>query len=426
MKKIFFTVGLAAAGAAGVPALMAQSVGAGATPKMWNVSASLRGFYDDNYLVAHNKVGSFGFEATPSVSANVDLQQTDIGVRYTFGMYYYQQREDTGQSAFDYTHQGDFWLDHSFTERLKLTATDSLAIGQDPQLVQGGAVTRVNGNNIANRAKVTLNAEWTRQFSTATYYGNDLYRYSDNAASTPGNPSEAALLNRMEQNVGMDFQWHFQPETMGFVGYNYRWVRYDGNAEIAELLLPPLIKYYSNSRDFNTHYAYVGVAHEFSPNLSVQAKGGASYTDNFNDPVSASESWAPYADISATYTYLPGCYLQAGLTQNINSTDEFQPGTNGHLTQYQQSTAVYLDLNHRFTPKLSGSLVSQYIYSTYQDGAYSGGSGDNDISVGLNFSYQINRHFSAETGYNFDELSSDVAGRGYDRNRVYIGLSANY
>jgi hypothetical protein len=421
MKKIFISMGLAA-GAASLSALMAHGADAGATPKIWNVSASLRGFYDDNYLVAHNKVGSFGAEVAPSVSANVDLQQTDIGVRYTFGMYYYQQRQDTGQDALDYTHQGDFWLDHSFSERCKLSASDALAIGQDPQLVQGGAVVRVKGNNLANRAKATLKNEWTRQFSTATYYGNDYFSYADNAASSPGNPSEAALLNRMEQNVGIDLQWHFQPETMGFVGYNFRWVRYDGN-QLIDVVGP--INYYSNSRDYDAHYAYVGVSHEFSPNLSAQIRGGVSYVDSYNDPAGAAESWAPYADVSATYTYLPGCYLQGGLTQNINSTDEFQPGANGHLTQYQQSTAFYLDLNHRFTPKLAGSLVSQYIYSSYENGAYSSG-GDNAISVGINFSYQINRHFSAEAGYNFDELSSDVPVRSYDRNRVYIGLSANY
>jgi hypothetical protein len=89
MKKTFISVGLAAVGAASGSALHAQSMESGATPKMWNVAATLRGFYDDNYAVANNKKGSFGFEFTPTVSANVDLKKTDIGIRYAFGMYYY-------------------------------------------------------------------------------------------------------------------------------------------------------------------------------------------------------------------------------------------------------------------------------------------------------------------------------------------------
>ena len=438
-------MGLAAAGAAGMPALQAQDSGAGIPPKMWNVSASLRGFYDDNYAVANNAKGSFGFEVSPSVSANVDLRQTDIGVRYTFGMYYYQQRNDAGLDPIDYTHTAEVWLDHSFTERMKLTVSDSLVIAQDPSLLQGGAPIRVNGDNIANRLTLKLNNEWTRQFSTETHYGNSAFIYSDTGTNNPANPSAAALLNRLEQNAGIDFQWHFQPETMGYIGYNFSWVRYDGNQEIypsvallanglviqlppGPVVLPPgarQVKYYSDSRDYDSHYAYLGVSHTFSPNLSVSARGGASYTDSFNDPISPSTSLSPYADVSGTYTYMPGCYVQAGFTQDINSTDVVQPGANGHLTQYQQSSVFYFDVNHRFTPKLSGALTSQYQYSSYQDGA-SGNTGDSDVGVGISFNYQINRHLSAEAGYNFDELLSSIASRGNTRNRVYLGLTANY
>ena len=132
---------------------------AGPSPKIWNVAANLRGFYDDNYAVAHNKQGSFGFEVSPSVSVNESYQQTDLGVRYTFGMYYYIQRADNGLNPLDYTHQGDLWLDHAFNERFKLNVTDSLVIAQDPALFQGGSQVRVNGNNLNNHAAVTLNAE---------------------------------------------------------------------------------------------------------------------------------------------------------------------------------------------------------------------------------------------------------------------------
>jgi hypothetical protein len=394
---------------------------------MWNVAGTLRGFYDDNYAVANNKKGSFGIEVSPSASANIDLQQTTIGIRYTFGMYWYQQRESAGMDAFDYTHQADLWLEHAFTGRVKLNLTDTLAIAQDPELVDGGAVTRVGGNNVANHATATLTTDWTRQFSTATHYGNDLYIYSDSSTTNNGaNPSNAALLNRIEQSVGTDFQWHFTPETMGFVGYAYNWVRYTGDQLIAQQTVVPITySYMSAARNYNAHYGYVGASHQFSPNLSGTGKVGASYTDLYNDPVSDSKSWAPYADISLVYTYIPGSYMQAGFRQDINSTDVVAPNNQGQLTQYQESSVFYFDINHRFTPKITGSVVSQYQYSSYKEGAYSG-DGDNSVSVGANLTYQINRNFSCEAGYNFDELFSNIAGRGNTRNRVYIGLGANY
>ncbi len=425
MKKIFVSIGLAAS-AAGLSSAFAQGMES-AAPKLWNVSGTLRGFYDDNYNSSNNKQSSWGLEVSPSVSANLDLQQTDLGMRYTFGMYYYFDRGTSDSSPIDYTHQADVWLDHAFDETMKLNVTDSFVVAQDPKLIDGGAITRVGGNNVVNHAQINLTKDWTRQFSTATHYGNNLVVYSDSHLQTPSNPglypSQAAVLNRIEQNIGTDFQWQFEKETMGFIGYNFSWTRYTGSALIQPSTSVPL--YYSDARNNNTHYGYVGVQHEFSPNLSATARGGVSYIDMYNDPVGASSSVAPYADISATYTFTPGSYLQGGFTQNMNATDVVAPGANGHLTQYQESSVGYLNLTHKFDAKLTGSLVGQYAYSQYKDGAYAN-QADNTVSAGVNLNYQINSHFSADAGYNFDELFSDISGRDYSRNRVYIGLGANY
>lgn len=426
MKKIFVSVGLAA-GAAGLASSHAQDVQTPSSPKFWNVSSSLRGFYDDNYNSSSQKQGSWGFEARPSISANVDRQQTDFAAKYTFGVYFYLERSNHGEAPFDYTHQASVWLDHAFDETLKVNVSDSFVIAQDPQLVQGGAVSRVNGNNINNHAQITVNKDWTRQFSTSTHYGNNLVIYNNNDGGTPANPSNAALLNRMEQNVGNDFQWLFQPETMGFVGYDFSWVNYTGNQQIStpQTINGKTYYYYSDSRNTQTHYGYVGVQHKFSPSLSGTVRGGVSATDIYNDPVSPSWSLAPYADLSATYTYLPGSYVQLGFTQNQSETSVYQPNSNGHLTQFQNTSTAYLDVNHRFDAKLSGSLVSQYSYSTFVDGAYSA-QPENALNAGVNLTYQLNSHLSANTGYNFYELFSNVAGQAYSRNVVYLGLTASY
>jgi hypothetical protein len=430
MKKVFFSLGVAA-GAAGLCSAYGQGMQA-ATPKLWNVNATLRGFYDDNYTVGNSKKGSFGWEFSPTISGNVDMQQTDFGARYTFGMYYYVKRADEGLTPLDYTHQADVWLDHAFSETLKVTASDSLAIAQDPELVQGGSLIRVQGNNVANHALLTLSKEWTRQFSTATHYNNDVYIYSDNGGGTNNvtgsNPSNAALLNRMEQSIGTDFQWQFQPETMGLIGYAFSFVRYTGDQQISGPppgWVGPIKPYYSDARDYNAHYVYIGAQHSFSPNFSGTGKVGASYVDSYNDPYNPSKSWAPYADISTSYAYQPGCYIQGGFRQDISATSEVAPASNGELTQYQETSVFYFDITHRIAPKLTGTLISQYTYSSFKSGAYSG-QPENSVNVGVNLSYQINRHFSADAGYNFDEYFSDVAGRDSSRNRVYLGLSASY
>jgi len=72
------------------------------TAKLWSVSGTLRGFYDDNYNTQPSgtfKRSSFGFEFSPYVSLNVPLQQTELGLRYTYGLYYYQARNRNSSTA---------------------------------------------------------------------------------------------------------------------------------------------------------------------------------------------------------------------------------------------------------------------------------------------------------------------------------------
>ena len=45
--------------------------------------------------------------------------------------------------------------------------------------------------------------------------------------------------------------------------------------------------------------------------------------------------------------------------------------------------------------------------------------------LGLNLEYFFNSYISAEIGYNWDKMDSDIIGN-WDRNRVYIGVTARY
>jgi hypothetical protein len=413
----------------------------GPSPKAWNVSASLRAFYDDNYSTAPNKKGSFGIEFSPSVSANFDLKQTDFGARYTYGLYWYEERQNLGQNPLDQSHQVDLWLDHAFDERWKANVANTFAIGQEPELLGTSASQpfRVEGNNIANHFNTKLDTQWTRLFSTEIAYGNDFYDYQDNNAgqlysTQGGDPSLAGLLNRDENSGEVDLQWHVQPETMIFTGYSVDWTDYNANEAIG--LIPgagggsPSDYYHSKDRDLLENKVYVGVQHQITPNLGGMVRVGADYADNYNDntPGQAQDSWSPYVDLSLTYTYLPGSYAQFGFTHDINATDVGTTTVNGAgsaLTQYEESSIIYASVNHRFTEKLTGTLIGQIIYSDFQGGASNAGA-DVDYTFGATLAYQINQFLSVDTGYNYDNLQSGIAGRGYNRNRVYLGLTASY
>ncbi len=150
---------------------------------------------------------------------------------------------------------------------------------------------------------------------------------------------------------------------------------------------------------------------------------GVQYTDNYND--SSPSTTTPYTISSLTYTYLPGSYLQLGITHSQNATDVVAPSKNGQITQSQDSTVVSASVNQQITAKLLGTIIGSFQYSTFNQGQF-GNEADQDYGLGLNLNYAFTEHFSGEVGYNFDDLQSNIPNRGYSRNRVYLGVTAAY
>jgi hypothetical protein len=240
----------------------------------------------------------------------------------------------------------------------------------------------------------------------------------------------AGLLDRIEESVALDLKWHVSLDTVAFVGYSFAWVNYTANEPIATVpLRGSTFTYHSSDRDSLTHYAYLGLQEDFTPNLTATIRAGGAYTDAYADPLYPSASLSPYADLSLEYTYLPGSYVQFGFTQDISSTDQIDPTTSGSttggITQYAENSVLYLDVNHRITSKLMATLIGRVQYTTYQ-GGLANTDETTDYGLGINLSYQFNNHFSVDAGYNYDNVVSDIAGYSYTRNRVYLGLTAVY
>lgn len=413
MKTIITTVGLLAVGNAGLQAAEyapAPELSRVQTSKPWSISASLRGFYDDNYTTSPSSLReeTFGYEVSPSVALNLTREQTYLGLSYLYSMKYFEERD----RKMDHMHQANVKLSHAFTPRYKIDVSDSFVIAQEPEILDPNTAFRLRaeGDNVRNTAAATFTGDLTDQLGIVVGYSNNLYDYEDARYS--------ALLDRLEHLATLNLRWQFLPQTVGILGYQYGVTEYTDNGVIVgPPTVPVAIK--SDFRDTTTHYAYVGVDQSFTPQLNGSIRLGAQFTDydNAND-----DTVSPYADGNLTWTYRPGSYAQLGVRHTRTATDvSFLAGV---PNLDQEVTTVYSSINHKLTAKITGSLLAQYQHASFEDTP--GDESENFLLAGLNFSYEINKFLTAETGYNYDRLSSEISNRSFTRNRVYVGLRATY
>lgn len=419
MNKIIASASLAAFGAASLHAAYAPGLSPQEQSKPWSLSAALRGFYDDNSTTSSSaKVESFGIEVSPTLGINLALDQTLIGFSYTYNLRWYEGRD---QNSADHSHLANLKLDHAFNERYKLSLRDSFVAAQEQQVIDTdlfSTLSRNNGNNIRNTAQIGFNAELTHNVGLGVSYVNRFYDYD--ADGFPD--SRSAVLDRLEHVGGIDVGWQVLPATRGVFGYQYEIVDYTSSDSLT-------VNVYTDpeTRNRRTHFVFVGVDQNFTSQLSASVRLGGHFTD-YPDAVSGDDSSSgPYADAKLEWAYNPGSYMQLGLKHSRNSTDLAYPGGAGFTSAVldQESTGIYGVINHRITPKCTGSLLGQFQRSTFE-GGFADDETDLIFLVGINLAQQINEFLTAEAGYNYDRLDSDLSGRSFTRNRVYIGLRASY
>jgi hypothetical protein len=438
MNKIVTSVGLFAVGVSALHAAESSTLNPLQRTKPWSVQATLNGFYDDNVestsINNQGGVESTGFDITPSIKFGLPGEQTSFNVGYAFTARYYDKTAPT-QSKDDYTHVFDLDFAHAFSPRFDMTVDESFVIGQEPDLILDPAgVQRFDGDNMRNFAGIGFNAGMTEMWSLGIGYRNAFYDYDDELPTTLGGTqlpgdivigaSNSGLLDRLEHKVPIDSKWQLSPQTVGILGYAYSQFNYTSD-EIIAGTIGGANQVPSDYRDSRGHTFYVGSEHVFSPTLSGFLSLGAQYFSYYNDPSSESQ-WSPYAQGGLTYA------LQAATTADIGFRYERAAANEAGLpgAQFVRDTEVatfFANLKHEIFRKFFGTLNGAVSDSKYNGGG-PGIDGEHQLyyRVGLDFSYEFSQNFSGHIGYNYDEVSSDLPGRDYDRNRVYCGVTAGF
>jgi hypothetical protein len=431
MKRIAASLGLVALS---TTALQAVDTGALSTmqgSKPWSVSLALRGFYDSNINTSPtDEVGSAGFSVNPFIGFGMAWDQTSTSLSYDLNANYYDKTPAGQTSNWDYTHTFTAALSHTFSPRVQMAVRDSFVIGQEPDVLRAGdsfaTLQRIPGNNMRNFGNITANIEATQLLGFEVGYANSWYNYAATGATLSPSSivgpniigSNAGILNRIDNLAHIDSRWNFRPETVGVLGYAYSQTLYTGDEDIGGTVVNPVTSEMRNNRG---SYFYAGVDQTFSPDLSGSLRAGARYTEFYNDP-QGTTSWTPYVQASLKYFYRTASSFEVGFTIVGGGV-----GTGGAFVTDSDTAVAYASLTHQITQKIYGTLVG-----TYQNQSYNGGGPqfngkvDNYYIFGANLSYRFNPHYSANVGYNFDALDSQIPGRNFTRNRVYAGVTAAY
>ena len=444
MKRTIASVGILAACLAGFQADSEPN-------KQWSISASLRGFYDDNITtvpdrfdidprpgsaneVILTKEESFGIDITPSLRYHVARGQTRAEASYAFGGRWYQNRNP---DQWDISHNLAGKLTHSASPGLSFEVADTLRIAQEPEVLTGNFLrSRGNQDYVHNDASIHATQQLRGTLSLQVGYINTLFEYDE--------PDFAVHLDRVEHTPLVHLKSRMTEDTVGLLGYRYKVVNYTGDyifhgttlprfAEDGTMLPPDLdTGMGSDFRNSRSHYIYLGADHVFNPQMQGSVRAGLQHT---RFPRIDESSSSPFVDANLTYGYAEGSNLTLGVKHERNRYDLANPYTVApgeqatELILDQVQTVVYAGLNHRITGRLSGNLVVHYVNGSIEGGGdLIDGSNDRYWGLGLGLGYDLNEHLDLELGYNLDDYDSGVLPqyRSYDRNRVYLGLRASY
>jgi len=440
MKKIIVSVGLAALGASTLHAQYSPGITPDEmnNPRGWAVAATLRGFYDDNPFTLPNALArsTYGTEVSPSASLNHTYNNTTVSLSYVFDWLYYLQT-----STSDTSHQLNADVKQNFSERFSMEASDSFVIAQQPTVIDTAIISSplyTVGNNVHNSGSLSFTAGLTPKLDLQATYVNNLYAYQQTFGDVPpqnfGQPSRSAVLDRMEQLATVNLNWKAMNELTAVLGYTYDHTGFTSPEPIifgpTATLATPFTSdsVFSKIRDNDAHFFFVGVDERFTDTLNGSIRVGGQYLDYYK--VHTTDT-SPYVDASLTWTYMKESYLQGGVKHEHSVTDVLGAlpttvGPNaGQPVLDAETTAAYLSVNQKISGAFTGGLLGQFQHSAFNGGTVNGQSEDFFI-LGLNFAYRFNPYLSAETGYNWNKLVSDVSGRDYTRNVVYVGVRATY
>jgi hypothetical protein len=414
-RKIpFGLIGLMAIGSASAQGLYYVGTEAQESlPLKWVVG--LNATFDDNVApggldAAGNSVEESSFGMNPYVGLSfVNMTpQTTWDVYARLGLIYYFDAPDYMDDVSSQSRAG-VNLTHRFSERLRFSSRNFISYELEPDYSYGYASSRQVGEYFFWQTDNSVGFRWTER--VATYTG---LRLSGTSYQDVSNN------DRFTWELYNQFRYQLSPQTVLTADYRYAQTSGDGL-----------------SSDTNDQYILGGVEHRFSPNTIGIVRAGV----QLHDVDGGSNSSSPYVEFALnsqlTQQFRVRSFARYGI-EKYDTVQGFDSDGNGFsdvTVEYDDRESLRFGISGEYalSPMFSIFGGIDYIPTSYDSGRVVAGAFVGDVSqdedilnAHIGVSMKINDYLTGTASYNFTNSSSDIIGRDYDRNRLSLGVSAEF
>lgn len=377
-------------------------------PLKWVVGANLT--YDDNVNPTAVTTGD-ALSVNPYVGLSFvsSAPQTTWDVSARLGVIYYVDTpansavEDAyGQARIEAN------LTHRFNERLRLVSRNFVAYELEPDYAFGFANNRQVGEYFFWQTDNALGYRWTERL--ATYTGIQLTGLMYDSSVPNADRFTATVYNQ--------FRYQLSPQTVLTADYRYAQTSGDGLAS-----------------DATDHFILAGIEHRLSPTTILVGRGGIQIHQV--DSVAASDGSSPYfeltMDTQINSAFKVRGFLRYGL-ENYDTVRAVSVANSFYEFDSRQTLRLGINADYSISRQLSVFGGIDYIPSQFEDGRRVSGPGpltrgglsEDLINAYVGVSVRFTDYLSGDLSYNYTDSSSDLFGATYDRNRVNVGIRAEF
>ena len=372
-------------------------------PIEWGVGMNM--IWDDNT----NPTAVGPDDETISVNPYVEVSfvsgspQTVWDVYAKLGALYYFDEPNAAGSDDTYGQmRAGVDLTHRFDERLRLVSRNFVSYELEPDYSYGFASNRQSSEYLYWDTDNSLGYRWTERLATYTGLKLTMLDYDSGADS-----------DRFTWTLYNQFRYVLSPQTVGTASVRYAQTTADGVA--------------SDSSDL---YLLVGAEHRFTPNTILIANAGAQIREV--DGANGNNSTSPYIELTlrtqVNEQFSVSAFARYGA--EVYDTVVGLPA----LAEFDSRLTLRIgtQANYQVSEKLALFSGVDLISTSYEEGRTIPGGvavADRDetlVNAYIGATLEITEYLDGTISYNFTGANSDIPNNTYERNRLNLGLKAEF